>query len=128
MCPLSSTFKRPYSPIQFGQEENIPGHSTERRAYWFILKIARLFLIPSSRNRTINTFIIVNFTFSPLEKDLPSPFSLARNRIYLGTHLKEELTNSFWKLKGYSLFPHRQSRKECEHFANMVNIITLCKR
>ena len=27
--------------------ENLPGHSTERRAYWFVLKIAWVFPIPS---------------------------------------------------------------------------------
>ena len=36
------------------------GHSIESRAYWFILKIARLFLILTSRNGMMNTFIIVN--------------------------------------------------------------------
>ena len=44
-------------------------------------------------------FCIQNvYTFSvwdafPFQKGLFSPFSLARNRIYLGTYLKEELTN-----------------------------------
>ena len=44
-------------------------------------------------------FCIQNvYTFSvwdafPFQKGLFSPFSLARNRIYLGTDLKEELTN-----------------------------------
>ena len=50
------------SSPQFGQEENIPGHSIERRAYWFILKIARMFPIPSSRNRMMSTFIIIILT------------------------------------------------------------------
>ena len=137
--PFLHPSEKPSPPLQFGQEENILGHSIERRTYWFILKIARMFLIHLSRNRMMRTFIIVNkhyplspeirLCISPFQKGLPSPFSLARNRIYLGTHLKEELTNLFWKLTGYSLFPHRQSsRQECEHFANMVNIITLCKR
>ena len=31
----------------------------------------------------------------PLEKGFPSPFSLASNLIYLGTHLKEKLTDLF---------------------------------
>ena len=125
--PSCTLQKRPSSPIQFGREENIPGHPTERRAYWFILKIANIFSIPASR--MMNTFIIINITPTykrlfkdkyvfPIQKCLPSPFSLARNRIYLRTHLKEELTNLFWKLPLYSLFPHRQRRKECEHFAN----------
>ena len=33
--------KKPSSPLQFGKEENIPGHSIERKTYWFILKIDR---------------------------------------------------------------------------------------
>ena len=54
----------------------------------------------------------------PFQKDLPSSFNLAKIRIYLGIHLKEELTNLFWKLPWYSLLTNRQSRQECEHFAN----------
>ena len=54
----------------------------------------------------------------PFQKDLLSSFNLAKIRIYLGIHLKEELTNLFWKLPGYSLLTNRQSRQECEHFAN----------
>ena len=41
--------KRPSSPFRVDQEENIPGHSTERKAYWFVLKIARVFPIPTGR-------------------------------------------------------------------------------
>ena len=52
--------ERPFSPLRFGQEENISGHSTESRAYWFILKIAKMFPIFTSRNRITNTFIIAN--------------------------------------------------------------------
>ena len=52
----------------------------------------------------MNTFIKVNITHVgdiledksiPLQKGLPSPFRLARNRIHLDTQLKEELTNLF---------------------------------
>ena len=49
-------------PLRFGQEKNIPGHSIENRAYWFVLKIARVFPFIMSRNRMMNTFIIVNIT------------------------------------------------------------------
>ena len=111
--PFLHPSKNPSSPLQFGQENIIPGHSIERRTYWFILKIARMFLIHLSRNRMMRTFIIVNkhyplspeirLCISPFQKGLPSPFSLARNRIYFGTHLKEELINLFWKLPMYSL-------------------------
>ena len=60
--PSCTLQKRTSPPLQFGQEENIPGHSTEKRAYWFVLKLARMFLIPTSRNRMINNFITVNIT------------------------------------------------------------------
>ena len=68
-----------------------------------------------SRNRMMNTFTIVNnaptYIYAcPLQKVIPSPSRLARNRIQLGTRLKEELTDLFWKLPGYSLFTHRQSK------------------
>ena len=106
--------KRPSSSFQFGQEENIPGHSSERRVYWFVLKIARVFPIHTSRNRMMNTFTIVTITHSP--------FSSARNRKYLGTYLREKLTNLFWKLPGYSLFPHSQNRQKNVNTLLMVNI------
>ena len=54
--------ERSSSPLQFGQEVNITGHSIKRRAYWFVLKIARMFPILTSRNGMMNTFIIVNIT------------------------------------------------------------------
>ena len=63
MCPPSSTTqKRPSCPLQFGQEENMPGHSVQWRAYWFVLKIARMFPTPTSRNRMMSTLVIVNIT------------------------------------------------------------------
>ena len=80
---------------------------TESRIYWSTLKIARLFPIPMSRNRFINTFIIVNIPphvrdsswdksmVFRSKKGLTSSFSLAGNRIYLGTHLEEESNNLF---------------------------------
>ena len=48
--------------FSLAQKRNISEHSIERRAYWFILKIAKMFPIPTSRNRMINIFIIVNIT------------------------------------------------------------------
>ena len=83
-----------------------------------------------SRKRMMNTFIMVNITpvcrdnledksmLVPSKKELPSPFSLIRKRIYLGTHLKEELTDFFWKLPGYSLFGQAEKNEDGEHFAN----------
>ena len=60
--PSCTLQKRPFSPLQFGQEENIPEQPTERRAYWLILKNARMFSIPMSRNRTMDTLITVKIT------------------------------------------------------------------
>ena len=82
--PFLHPSKKPSSPLQFGQKENIPGHSTERRAYWFILKIGRMFLILRSRNYYQHMQEIVyriSLCFS-IPKDLPSPFSLARELIW----------------------------------------------
>ena len=31
--PSCTLQKRPFSPLQFGQEDNLPGHSIESRAY-----------------------------------------------------------------------------------------------
>ena len=44
--PSCTLQERPSSPLQFRQEENIPGHSTERRAYWFVLKLPGCCLFP----------------------------------------------------------------------------------
>ena len=41
---------------------------------------------------------------APSKKGLAAPLSLAKKRIYLGTHLKEKITDLFLKLPGYSLF------------------------
>ena len=45
--PSCAFQKKPSVSLQFGQEENIPGHLTERRAYWFVLKIAKVLPIPT---------------------------------------------------------------------------------
>ena len=36
--PSCTLQKRPFSPLQFGQEDNLSGHSIESRAYWFIFR------------------------------------------------------------------------------------------
>ena len=41
--------KRLFSLLDFGQEENIPGHLIEKGAYRFIMKIAWVFPIPTGR-------------------------------------------------------------------------------
>ena len=48
--PPSCTFqKRPSSPLQFDLEENIPELSTERRTYWFVWKMAKVFPISTGK-------------------------------------------------------------------------------
>ena len=114
------------------------GDSFERRAYWFVLKTAKVFLFPQeSRNRMVSTFLMVashvrdsledkSILFS-FKKGLPRLFSLAKKKIYLGAHLKEELTDLFWTVPGYS-YSHKQRRKTMENTLLMVNIIPICKR
>ena len=53
-------------------------------------------------------------------KGLLFPFSLARKRIYLGTHLKEELTDLFRKLPAYSLFLQAEWKEYGERFADGI--------
>ena len=40
----------------------------------------------------------------PPKKGLPLPFTLTKKITYLDTQLKGDLTDLFWKLRGYSLF------------------------
>ena len=42
-----STPKRPFFSLQFGLEQNILGHKFQRRAYQFVLKATKVFLIPT---------------------------------------------------------------------------------
>ena len=58
--PSCNLQKRPSSPLQFGEKENMPKHLIESVAYWFIWKTARIFPILTSTNTMMNTFIIVN--------------------------------------------------------------------
>ena len=103
----------------------------------FFLKITRVFPIPTGRVG-IGWWPLPQVRDSLEDKSMIvyskktfSPFSLSRNRIYLGTHLKDELTDLFWKLPRYSLFPHRQSCKSRQRMMNtllMVNINLTCNR
>ena len=54
--PFSHLSEKSFLSPSVWQEENIPGNSIKRRAYWVILKIARMFFISWSKNRMINTF------------------------------------------------------------------------
>ena len=69
-----------------------------------------------------------NFTLVDSKKAFLIPISLARNRIYLGTHLTKELIDLFWKLPRYSLIPHWQSRQRMVNTLLLVNINSVCKK
>ena len=69
-----------------------------------------------------------NFTLVDPKKAFLIPISLARNRIYLGTHLTKELIDLFWKLPRYSLIPHWQSRQRMVNTLLLVNINSVCKK
>ena len=53
---------------------------------------------------------------APSKKGLHLPFSLAKNRIYLDTYLKEELTDLFWEPLECSLFPQAEYKETDEPF------------
>ena len=60
--PLLAPFKKGL-PLPFSwPRREYTWHSIETAAYWFILKIARMFSILTGGNRIINTLIIVNIT------------------------------------------------------------------
>ena len=94
--------KRPFFPLQFGQEENISGKSTERRVYWFIIKIARVLPVPTGRVGIgwWTLLIIVNIT------------SLG-NKFMLLVHFKKvfplTLLGQSFKRRAYWLLFHFQS-------------------
>ena len=104
--PFCTLQKRSSSPLLFGQEENIPRHSIKRRAYWFILKIARMFPIPTRWwTLLMKAFLLLS---------LWPGTEYTRVLIW-----KKSLLIYFESYQGISyLFPHRQSIRECEHFAN----------
>ena len=126
MQPPSFTFQRRPSPLQFEQEENILGHSIESLLICFENHQGVPYSQRQIRSKMINTLMII-YAYT-LQKCLPSLSSLARNRIYLGTDLKEKLTDLFCKLPGYCLFPYRQSRQKMVNTLLMVNIKPICKR
>ena len=59
--PSCTLQKRPFLPLHFGQEENIQGHSTEKSLLVCFENFQdALYSHRKSRNRMVNTFIIVN--------------------------------------------------------------------
>ena len=77
----------------------------------------------------MNIFTIVNVT-PHIRDNLEDKSMLAHFKkalIYLDTHLKEELTDLFWKLLGYSLFPKCRVDREWSSVL-MVSINAICKR
>ena len=133
MVPLLAPFqKRSLFPLQFGQEESISGNSIERRVYWFIWKLACAHCSHrQSRNRMMNTFIIVKIATS-LENSL-------ENKSMLLVHFKKDLPltllgNSFdgkaaywllfcFELPWYPLFLHRQSKQRTVNTLLMIRTI-----
>ena len=114
------------STLHLGQEQNIPRHSLKVDLTDLFWKFSECFLFSRVGIGWWTLYNIQHYPHMfvgqihafPFQKGLPFPFSLVRNRIYLGTHLKQVLINLLWKLPGYTPFPYRQSRQECEHLAN----------
>ena len=67
-----------------------------------------------------------NVTQHPSPKCFPPPFGLAKKRIYIDIHLKEEFIDFFWKLPNIP-FPTGRVKGDVEHFAN-GNTTPTCKR
>ena len=137
--PYCTLQKRSSSPIQFGQEENLPGHSIERRACWFVLKIARLFPIATSRNRMMNTFIIVNITPTykrqfrgwiyacPLQKAFFLPSVWPETEYTWALIWKKSLLICFESYQGIP-YSHTGRVDRNVNTLLMVNINPICKR
>ena len=140
MFPLSCAFQeRSSSLLQFNQEQNIPGHPFTNRAYWFILKIARIFPILTSRNMTMKTFILVNInpvckrlhrislSFSiPKRSSFSLQFFQEQNLLW---HSFEKGFVLFWKLPGYlSLFTSKAELDRNVNTLVMVNINPIRRR
>ena len=58
---------------------------------------------------------------APSKNVLPLHFSLVKKEIYWDTHMKDKITDLFWKLPGVP-YCHRQSRKRMMNTFIMVNI------
>ena len=98
--PWSLQKKQPL--FQFGQEENMPGHSTEKGAHRCVLKTDRVFPIPTNKVErgwltllkwlTLPSYVRDSLRdksmLAPSKKGLHSPFSLAKKRIYLPTYFR----------------------------------------
>ena len=120
----------PSCTLQFGQEKNIPGHPIESRAYWFILKIARMLFILASRNNMMNTFITVNITPHVRDSLWDKSLLFYSNKafllpsVWLGTEYtwaligNKSLLICFESYLGIPYFSYWQNKQEFEHFAN----------
>ena len=67
--PSCTLQKRPFFPLQFGQEENISRHSIESRVYWFVLKIARVFPVHTGRVGIGWWTLLQQVTLTPYVRD-----------------------------------------------------------
>ena len=109
--PSRISQKSPSFPLQFGKKRTYLETQLKEELTELFWKLPGCSLFPGVRIGW-STLLIYPLPpkiasrvkcFSSCQKVLPSPFSLARNRSYLGTHLKGELANLIGKLRGYSL-------------------------
>ena len=98
--------KKPSSPLQLGQEENIPGHPIERRTYWFIYLLT-YWKLPGC---SIFPWVKDDEQFLHPSKKPSSPLQLGQEENIPG-HPIERRTYwfiyllTYWKLPGCSIFP-----------------------
>ena len=107
----------------------------------FVMKAARVFPFPTGRVERGWWTLLQCLTLSPHERDsledkymlapskkgLPSPFSLARKRIYFALIWKNSWLICFKSYNGIPYF-HRQSRMSMVNTLLMVSTTPICKR
>ena len=94
--PYGTLQKRPSSIIWYGQEDNIQGHSIERSAYWFVLKITRVFPIPTGREGVGWWNLLQYLALSPHAENLEDKTMLVHSK-------KGFLLPSVWPETEYTL-------------------------
>ena len=81
------------SLLHFGQEENILGHSFERRPYLFVLKDARVFPISARKSikKMVNTLLMVNITLLSYARGKKAWFVFPASREYFGIKFCQQI-------------------------------------
>ena len=138
---LGPSIKRSSSPLHSLAKKGIYLDTTlkEERTYLFESCQGVPYFHKLSRKRMMNTSIMVKLPsyardsledksmLAPSKKGLPSPFSLARKRIYLAPIWKKSLLICLESYHGIP-FSYRQSRKSMVNTLLMVNTTPICKR